>query len=254
MERPIRRDLQAEGIDALHERYFDDRSPDVAAELVKRHEGLAGSVATRFAGRGESADDLRQVALTGLVLALNRFDPRRGLKFSTFAVPTMVGELKRHFRDRGWLVKPPRPLQERYLQVQGIVDELTQELGRAATTVEVAAHAGIAAEDVAEALEVGGVRRPVVSLDGEVGDDESITFLDVLGREDSGHASAEDRVFLDAMLRSLPESEREVLVLFFFGNLSQRDVGLRLGQSQMTVSRTKDKALQRLRSRVAAAA
>ena len=254
MEQPTRRTLQAEDVDALHARYFEHRSPDVAAELIRRHEGLAGSLATRFVGRGESVDDLRQVALMGLVLALDRFDPSRGLKFSTFAVPTMLGELKRHFRDRSWLVKPPRPLQERYLQVQSVVDWLTQELGRPATVAEVAAHLGITVEDVVEALEVGGVRRPVVSLDDEVGDDASITFLDVLAKEDWGHTSAEDRLFLDALLRSLPDSEREVLVLFFFGNLSQRDVGLRLGQSQMTVSRTKERALQRLRSRVTAAA
>jgi len=244
----------ADKLVALHARYFVDRSPEVAAELIRRHEGLAGSLACRFAGRGEPVDDLRQVALMGLLLALERFDPGRGLQFSTFAVPTIVGELKRHFRDRAWLVKPPRPLQERYLHVQAVVDDLEQDLGRPPTMAEVGAVLGLQAEDVAEALEVGGVRRAVVSLDAEVGDDASMTFVDAVGDDDPGHASTEDELFVDALLRSLPDAEREVLALSYFGNLPQREVAIRLGKSQMQVSRTKERALERLRSLVSAAA
>lgn len=243
----------AEDLDALHARYFADRSPEIAAELVRRHEGLAGSLACRFAGRGEPVDDLRQVALMALLLALDRFDPGRGLRFSTFAVPTIVGELKRYLRDRAWLVKPPRLLQERYLHVQGAVDYLEQELGRPPTLAEIGAELGLEAEDVAEALEVGGVRRAVVSLDAGVGDDESMTFVDVVGGDDPAQALAEDELFVDALVHSLPEAERDVVVLSYFGNMSQREVGSRLGKSQMQVSRTKERALERLRRRVAVA-
>jgi RNA polymerase sigma-B factor len=137
--------------------------------------------------------------------------------------------------------------------VQGAVDYLEQELGRPPTLAEIGAELGLEAEDVAEALEVGGVRRAVVSLDAGVGDDESMTFVDVVGGDDPAQALAEDELFVDALVHSLPEAERDVVVLSYFGNMSQREVGSRLGKSQMQVSRTKERALERLRRRVAVA-
>ncbi|MCU1447910.1 MAG: sig1 [Acidimicrobiales bacterium] len=243
-----RLDLSTEEDGALHALYAEHHSPDVGAELLRRNERLAFSLAQRFAHRGETLEDLTQVALLAMALALKTFDPGRGCRFSTYAVPTILGELKRHFRDRAWLVKPPRRLQEVYLRVYGAVDDLEGRLGRAPTVAEVADHVDLPVEDVVAGMEVAGGRRGV-SLDAPVRGGEDMSFGDVLGGDDRDLASTEEALFVGQLLGSLRSAEREVLVLSFFGELSQREIAERMGTTQMTVSRTRERALKRLRAR-----
>jgi RNA polymerase sigma-B factor len=243
-------DLSAEEDGTLHALYAEHHSPEVGAELLRRHERLAFKLAQRFAHRGEALEDLTQVALLAMASALDTFDPGRGWRFSTYAVPTILGELKRHFRDRTWLVRPPRRLQEVYLRVHGAVEELERDLGRAPTVAEVADHVDLPVEDVVEGLEVAGGRRGV-SLDTPVRGQEDITLGEALGHDDRDLASTEQALFVGQLLGSLRGAEREVLVLSFFEDLSQREIAARLGTTQMTVSRTMDRALNRLRRRSA---
>src|SRR5438270_22051 len=151
--------LGSDELTALHREYMETRDPELQRRLLDVHSGLAYRVATRFANRGEAMDDLCQVAFLGLVKAINGFDPDRGLRFSTYAMPTILGELKRYFRDRGWAVRLPRRIHDLYLNVQGAVDELTQELGRSPTITDIGERVGVSEEDVVAALEAGGLRR-----------------------------------------------------------------------------------------------
>jgi RNA polymerase sigma-B factor len=240
--------VSAEEGGTLHAQYAEHHSPEVGAELLRRNERLAFSLAQRFAHRGEPLEDLTQVALLAMASALKTFDPGRGCRFSTYAVPTILGELKRHFRDRAWLVKPPRRLQEVYLRVHSAVDDLEGHLGRAPTVAEVAEHAGLTVEDVVEGLNVAGGRRGV-SLDAPVRSHDDIPLGDALADDDRGMASTEETLLVRQLLGSLRGTEREVLVLSFFGQLSQREIADRLGTTQMTVSRTRERALRRLRAR-----
>jgi RNA polymerase sigma-B factor len=238
----------AEDLDVLHALYAEHRSPEVGAELLRRHERLAYKLANRFAHRGEAPEDLSQVALLAMASALNTFDPGMGYKFSTYAVPTILGELKRHFRDRAWLVKPPRRLQEAYLEVHSAVDELEGELGRPPTVAEVADYVDLPVEDVITGLEVAGGRRGL-SLDAPLPGHDETSLGDSLGEDDRELASTERALLVAQLLGSLEGPEREVLVLSFFEELPQREIALRLGTTQMTVSRTMERALRRLRAR-----
>jgi RNA polymerase sigma-B factor len=240
-------DVSVEETDTLHALYAETKDPEVGAELVRRHERLAGNLARRFAHRGESLEDLRQVALLALLSALRSYDPGRGTRFSTYAVPTMVGELKRHFRDRAWMVKPPRRVQEVYLRVHGAIEELETDLGRTPTVAEVAQYADLPVQDVVDGLEAAGGRR-AVSLEARVREQTDLSLDSCLGETDRRLASTEDALFVDELLASLPETERDVLVLSFFGELPQREIAERLGLAQMTVSRAKQRALSRLRA------
>src|SRR5207248_181223 len=155
----------------LHREYLRTRDPDVCRQVVEAHAGLAHRLAGRFANRGESPEDLTQVAMLGLVKAVQGFDPDRGLRFSTYATPTILGELKRHFRDRSWAVRLPRRVHDLYLVVQGAVDELAQENGRSPTIAEIAERVSAEEEQVIEAIEAGGLRRST-SLDVPAGPDD----------------------------------------------------------------------------------
>ena len=150
--------LTAVDVDVLHERYAADDDPEVEAELLRRHSGLAYAIVNRFAGRGEPIDDLEQIALVGLWLALRRFDPGRGLRFSTFATATVLGELKRHLRDKAWLVRPPRTVQEAYLATRWARDELEHELAREPTVAELASATNLSAAQVLDGLAAVGGR------------------------------------------------------------------------------------------------
>jgi RNA polymerase sigma-B factor len=247
IERVGRVDLSFEDVDTLHALYAENRSAEVGAELLRRYERLAGKFASRFAHRGEAPEDLRQVALLAVVSALKTFDPGRGVRFSTYAVPTILGELKRHFRDRAWLVKPPRRLQEVYLRVHGALEALEADLGRAPTVAEVADYVDLPVEDVVEGLEAAGGRRGV-SLDAPLRGHDDLSLDTSLGEDDRELASMEEALFVADLVASLPDAERDVLVLSFFGELPQREIAERLGMAQMTVSRTKERALQRLRA------
>jgi len=232
--------------------YRRTRDRRLRDELVEDHAPLAHFLAGRFANRGEPRDDLVQVALVGLFKAVERFDPGRGLQFSTFATPTILGELKRHFRDRGWAVRVPRRVQELHLQLGRIVSVLGQEEGRSPTPAEVAERAGVSEESVLEAMEAGSLYR-LVSLDGSVTPDEDGGELaSCLGDEDPAFERIEHRAEIAELLSVLPERERRIVELRFFESMTQSEIADRVGVSQMHVSRLLSRSLERLRSEATA--
>jgi RNA polymerase sigma-B factor len=239
-------------IDERFETYRRTGDRRLRDELVEEHAPLAQFLAGRFANRGEPRDDLVQVALVGLFKAVERFDPGRGLQFSTFATPTILGELKRHFRDRGWAVRVPRRVQELHLQLGRIVSALGQEEGRSPTPAEVAERAGVSEEAVLEAMEAGSLYR-LVSLDGSVTpDDEGGELMACLGADDSGFQRIEHRSEIAELLDVLPERERRIVELRFFDSLTQSEIAERVGVSQMHVSRLLTRSLERLRAEATA--
>jgi RNA polymerase sigma-B factor len=236
------------GIDERFEAYRRSRDRRLRDELVEEHAPLAQFLARRFANRGEPIDDLVQVALVGLLKAVERFDPDRGLQFSTFATPTILGELKRHFRDRGWAVRVPRRVQELHLQLGRVVAALGQERGRSPTPREVAERAGVSEEEVLEAMEAGSLYR-LVSLDGPATrDDEASELAAGLGEDDPEFEQIERRAELDVMLGVLPDRERRIVELRFFDGLTQSEIAERVGVSQMHVSRLLARSLEMLRA------
>jgi RNA polymerase sigma-B factor len=218
-------------------------------ELVTAHLGLAEYLARRFSNRGEPLDDLVQVASLGLLKAVDRFDPDRGLEFSTYATPTIVGELKRHFRDKGWAVRVPRRVQELHLRLGSVVSQLSQELRRSPTIGEIARTARVSEEEVLEAIEAGHAYR-FTSLDvPSGGDDENPTGLSAqLGQEDEELVGSEHRVTLSPLISQLPRREQMILHLRFFEGLTQSEIAGRLGISQMHVSRLLARSLSQLRA------
>jgi RNA polymerase sigma-B factor len=224
--------------------------PDAAAraQLVERHLGLARHLALRYRDRGEPLDDLVQVASLGLVKAAERFDPARGVSFSTFAVPTILGELRRHFRDHGWAVRVPRNLQENALRVQRTL-ALLAAAGDVPTPAAIAGQTGLTIEDVLEALEAAGAHR-AVSLDAPLAAQEgdAATLHDVLGADDDELVRASDRTTVARLARVLEERDREILRLRFELDLTQSEIGERVGVSQMQVSRIIRSSLARMRA------
>jgi RNA polymerase sigma-B factor len=219
--------------------------------LVEMHLGLAEYLARRFDRRGEPLDDLVQVASLALIKAIERFDPGRGLEFSTFAVPTIVGELKRHFRDKGWALRVPRRLQELHLRLASAVADLTHELGRSPSIPELADRLQATTDEVIEAIEAGRAYRSS-SLDAPVaGDDATRTASATIGEADDGIAGIDERSQLTSLLRELPERERTILVLRFYDGLTQSEIAERMGISQMHVSRLLSRTLAQLRQQAA---
>src|SRR6059058_851360 len=217
-------------------------------EIVASQVGLAEYLARRFRNRGEPIEDLVQVALLGLLKAVERFDPSRGLEFSTFATPTIVGELKRHFRDKGWAVRVPRRVQELHLRLGKVVSSLSQDLGRSPTIGEIAERAGASEEEVLEAMEAGRAYR-FASLDapGTSGDEENQSLASQLGQDDPLLTGIEHRVALSPLIAELPRREQVILHLRFFEGLTQSEIAGRLGISQMHVSRLLARSLAKLR-------
>ena len=230
-------------------RFAETRDPELRNELVEAHLGLAEYLARRFANRGEPLDDLVQVASLGLTKAVDRFDPDRGLEFTTFATPTIVGELKRHFRDKGWAVRVPRRVQELHLRVTRVVDDLSLELGRPPTYAEVASRAGVTEDEVMEAIDAGSAYRSA-SLDAGRSDDEDTPgLLGQLGTTDAELDRAERRAALSPLIAGLPEREQIMLYLRFYEGMTQSEIAKRLGISQMHVSRLLTRSLDQLRRR-----
>jgi RNA polymerase sigma-B factor len=204
-------------------------------ELIERYLPLARHLARRYK-RGAELEDLYQVAAFALVKAVDRFDPDRGIAFSSFAVPTIAGELKRYFRDLGWVVRVPRDVQELKLKLDRMVEALTGELGRAPTAGELADRTGASVEDVIEALGAASAHYPD-SLDRPVGEDGEDSIGLLLGDVERGYDHVENVELIDGLLGTLPEREREILRLRFEDELTQAEIGRRLGISQMHVSR-----------------
>ena len=213
--------------------------------LVHRFLPLAEHLAQRFVGRGEAREDLEQVARLGLLHAIDRFDAERGVQFSTFATVTIVGELKRHFRDKGWSIRVPRSLQESALLVNRTASELWQELGRAPSIEEVAARADLPSEAVLEAMEAVQAYS-TASLEAPVGED-GVTTGELLGDDDPGFAVSDEWLAIAPRLQGLPARERRILYLRFFEDKTQTEIAREVGISQMHVSRLLDRTLAILR-------
>ena len=216
--------------------------------LVDQYIGLVEFLARRFRNRGEPLEDLVQVGTIGLLKAIERFDLEREVEFSTYATPTIVGELKRHFRDKGWAVRVPRRLQELHLELTKIVSTLGQELGRSPTVAEIAKAAGTSEENVLEGLEIAQAYN-FTSLDAPIDSDDagSTSFADQLGSEDDQLLNLEYRAALAPEMAKLPERERRILYLRFFKGMTQSEIADKLGISQMHVSRLLNRTLMRLR-------
>ena len=220
-------------------------------KIVERCLPLADHIARRFEGRGEPRDDLVQVARVGLVNAVVRFDVDAGSDFVSFAVPTIMGEVRRHFRDNSWSVKVPRRLKELHLRLGAATADLSQRLGRAPTATELAGELGMDRDEVIEGL-VAGSSYNTLSIDSGGGsdDDDARAIADTLGDVDASLDRIEDREALRPLLEALPERERMVLVLRFFESMTQTQIAERVGISQMHVSRLLAKSLTRLRDQL----
>ncbi len=234
----------------LLERYHHEDDPAAREALVERFLPLARQLARRYQRAGEPRDDLIQVASLGLLKAIERFDPKRETAFSSFAVPTLLGELKRHFRDKGWSVRVPRDLQELAVKVDRVGEDMGRELGRAPTPAEIGERLNATPEQVLEAREAAGAYR-AVSLDRPRGeDDDDETVAQTFGAEDPGFGLAEDAATVERLMTVLSERERQVLRLRFADDLTQSEIGARVGVSQMHVSRILRATLDKLREAV----
>ena len=233
-------------------RTLENTSPEYAElrnQLVRMHLPLVEHLARRFRNRGEPLDDLTQVATIGLIKSVDRFDPDRGVEFSTYATPTVVGEIKRHFRDKGWAVRVPRRLQELRLALTTATAELSQLHGRSPTVHELAEKLAISEEEVLEGLESANAYS-TLSLDVPDTDDESPAVADTLGAEDEALEGVEYRESLKPLLEDLPPREKRILLLRFFGNMTQSQIAQEVGISQMHVSRLLARTLAQLREKL----
>jgi RNA polymerase sigma-B factor len=236
----------------LELRGLKEGSPEYAElrnRLVRMHLPLVEHLARRFRNRGEPLDDLTQVATIGLIKSVDRFDPDRGVEFSTYATPTVVGEIKRHFRDKGWAVRVPRRLQELRLSLTTATAELSQQHGRSPTVHELAEKLAISEEEVLEGLESANAYS-TLSLDVPDTDDESPAVADTLGAEDEALEGVEYRESLKPLLEDLPPREKRILLLRFFGNMTQSQIAQEVGISQMHVSRLLARTLAQLREKL----
>lgn len=224
--------------------FAQTRDPKLRGQLVEQHLRLATYLAKRFSNRGESQDDLEQVAALALVKAVDRFDPGREVSFSTFATRTILGELRRHFRDRAWSMRPPRRLQELCLELNRHVESLTHELGRAPTVRELADSTQSSEADVLEAMEAAQSYR-MTSLDAPTGDGESL--VTTIGSADRSFDDAEWRAELSPHVSSLPKREQMILYLRFVQDMTQSEIAEHVGLSQMHVSRLLRASLTTLR-------
>lgn len=226
----------------------DPRRSRLREELVEAHLPLVEYLARRFRNRGQPLDDLVQVATIGLIKSVDRFDLERGVEFSTYATPTIVGEIKRHFRDKGWAIRVPRRLQELKLSLTKATSELAQSNGRSPTVAELAGHLELTEEEILEGLESANAYS-VVSLDApDGGNEDSPAVVDSLGMMDDALEGVEYRESLKPLLDQLPAREKKILMLRFFGGMTQSQIAHELGISQMHVSRLLARTLAQLRT------
>jgi len=255
-ERRTRKNNKALAWDKTHTlelfiEYGKSKSPEVRDELVSMYINLVEYLARRFKNRGEPVEDLIQVGTIGLIKAIDRFDVERAVEFTTYATPTIVGEIKRYFRDKGWAVKVPRRLQELNLLVTHAVNALTQDLRRSPTVAEIAAHLNVTSEQVIEAMETSEVYS-FVSLDRDLSSDtdDSFSLLEYIGEDDKELIGIEDRTCLADALKELSRQEQRILYLRFFRGLTQTEIAQQLGISQMHVSRLLRRTLEVLREKM----
>jgi RNA polymerase sigma-B factor len=228
----------------LFRAYFESRTTEARNLIVERYAGLAAALARRFEQRGEPLQDLVQVANMALIGAVERFEPAQGNAFSSFATPTILGELKRHFRDKTWSIRVPRGLKELHLRITPAVSELHAELGRGPTIPELAAHLCVGEDELLEAMEAGAAYRPA-SLT-QPSNAESAHEDRALTETESGYDNIEARLTVQALLEKLPERQRAIVSLRYFEDLTQSEIAARLGVSQVHVSRLLRDAMDRL--------
>jgi len=237
--------------EAAFARYARTRNPQLRDKLVLSHASLVRFLAGKFMSRGEPLEDLIQVGTVGLINAIERYEPNRGLKFTTFATPTIVGEIQRYFRDKCWRVKVPRRLKDLNIASQRARSTLSGKLGRTPTVAEVAREIGATEEETLEAMELGNAYDPP-SLDAQVGDTEAVSLGDTIGGEDPALEAILSRAEIERALDSLEERDREVIRGLYFDELSQARVAERLNLSQMHISRLHKRAIIQLQRRMKA--
>jgi RNA polymerase sigma-B factor len=237
---------------ALLRRYHDEGDLAARDELIERSMPLVRSLARRYANRGEQLEDLVQIGAIGLIKAIDRFDLERGVELTTYATPNIIGEIKRHFRDKGWSVRVPRGLQELNVRLTRLVEQLTVELGRSPTITELAEGAGVDQEQVLEALESSRAYTSVSLSGGGREEGGELDPLESIGTEEPRYAVSEDRAVLAPGFRVLDERERTILHLRFFEGLTQSQIAARVGISQMHVSRLIRRSLEKIRAEIGA--
>jgi RNA polymerase sigma-B factor len=233
----------------LLRRYHEDGDTGAREELIERHLPLVRSLARRYAGRGESLEDIEQVGAIGLIKAIDRFELSREVSLATYATPNVVGEIKRHFRDKGWAVRVPRALQELNASMSNAIERLTVKLSRSPSISEIAAELETTPEHVLEAMEVGSAYSTVSLSTGPAGEEE-LDPLETIGSEDEEFARSEHRAALAPALERLPAREREILRMRFEEGLPQTQIAQRVGLSQMHVSRLIRKSLGEMREQL----
>ena len=244
--RPVNSDKAREEDRELLRRYHDDGDTGAREQLIARHLPLVRSLARRYAGRGEALEDIEQVGAIGLIKAIDRFELEREVSLATYATPNVVGEIKRHFRDKGWAIRVPRALQELNASMSGAIERLTGRLGRSPSIAEIAEELKTTPEEVLEAMEVGSAYSTVSLSTGPSGEDE-LDPLETIGGEDAGFERSEDRAALQPALERLAPREREILRMRFEEGLPQTQIAQRVGLSQMHVSRLIRKSLAVMR-------
>ncbi|MFZ0343151.1 MAG: SigB/SigF/SigG family RNA polymerase sigma factor [Gaiellaceae bacterium] len=236
----------------LLRRYHEDGDLRAREQLIEQYMSLVRSLARRYSYRGEQLEDLVQIGAIGLIKAIDRFDLERGVELTTYATPNIIGEIKRHFRDKGWAVRVPRGLQELNVQLSRLMEQLTVQLGRSPTIPELAKAAGVEEEQVLEALESGRAYTSLsLSVGGGGGDDDDLDPLESLGTVEHQYEVSEDRAVLAPGFKALDERERRILQLRFFDGLTQSQIAQQVGISQMHVSRLIRRSLEKIRETIA---
>jgi len=236
----------------LLRRYHEEGDLQAREKLIEQYMSLVRSLARRYAYRGEQLDDLIQIGAIGLIKAIDRFDINRGFELTTYATPNIIGEIKRHFRDKGWAVRVPRGLQELNVQLSRLMEQLTVQFGRSPTIPELAKAAGVEEEQVLEALESGRAYTSLSLSVGGGGDDDDLDPLESLGTVEHQYEVSEDRAVLAPGFRALDPRERMILQLRFFDGLTQSQIAQQVGISQMHVSRLIRRSLEKIRETIAA--
>ena len=235
----------------LFGRYKLEGDSDARDQLIVNHLNLVRFLASKFKNRGESLEDLVQVGTIGLIKAIDRFDPERGLEFTTYATPTIMGEIKRHFRDKGWSVRVPRRLQELSAKVNQVTDELTNQLQRSPSVEEIAESLGITVDEVLEAMESSSAYSSVpLEGGGSSEDEESPSVIDHYVTEDADLAASDDRIVLEEAIQDFSPRERDVIRMRFVDGLTQVEIAENLGISQVQVSRLLRRTLRRIQDKI----
>jgi RNA polymerase sigma-B factor len=236
----------------LLRKYHEEGDLHAREKLIEQYMSLVRSLARRYSYRGEQLEDLVQIGAIGLIKAIDRFDLERGVELTTYATPNIIGEIKRHFRDKGWSVRVPRGLQELNVQLSRLMEQLTVQLGRSPTIAELAKASGSPEEDVLEALESGRAYSSLSLSSGGGGDgDEDLDPLESIGTEEHQYEVSEDRAVLAPGFKALDERERKILQLRFFDGLTQSQIAQQVGISQMHVSRLIRRSLEKIRTEIA---